>query len=52
LKSNQKHAFSGFCQKLPQAMDEVEHFFANFQILGQGWVVIPQNVKKVKNTAP
>jgi hypothetical protein len=32
-------------------MDEVEHFFvANFQILGplgyQGWVVIPQNVKK------
>ncbi len=31
-------------------------FFANFQILGplgrQGWVVIPQNVKKVKITAP
>jgi hypothetical protein len=30
-------------------------FFANFQILGplgcQGWVVIPQNVKKVKITA-
>ncbi len=36
-------------------MDEVEFFFfANFQILGplgcQGWVVIPQNVKKVKIT--
>ena len=35
-------------------MDEVEKFFfANFQILGplgcQGWVVIPQNVKKSKN---
>jgi hypothetical protein len=30
-------------------------FFANFQILGplgcQGWVVIPQNVKKFKITA-
>jgi hypothetical protein len=28
---------------------------ANFQILGlgcQGWVVIPQNVKKAKITAP
>ncbi len=37
-------------------MDEVENFFANFQILGplgcQRWVVIPQNVKKVKITAP
>jgi hypothetical protein len=37
-------------------MDEGEIFFANFQILGplgcQGWVVIPQNVKKVKITAP
>jgi hypothetical protein len=34
-------------------MDEVENFFANFQILGplgcQGWVVIPQNVKKSQN---
>jgi hypothetical protein len=40
-----------FLPKFPQAMDEVENFFfANFQILGplgcQGWVVIPQNVKK------
>jgi hypothetical protein len=38
-------------------MDEVEiFFFANYQILGplgyQGWVVIPQNVKKIKITAP
>jgi hypothetical protein len=50
----QKNAFSGFCQKFPQAMHEVEKiFFANFQILGplgrQGWVVIPQNVKKSLN---
>jgi hypothetical protein len=35
-------------------MDEVEeNFFDNFQILGplgcQGWVVIPQNVKKSQN---
>jgi hypothetical protein len=37
-------------------MHEVENFFANFQILGPlgclGWVFIPQNVKKVKITAP
>jgi hypothetical protein len=37
-------------------MHEVENFFAIFQILGplgcQRWVVIPQNVKKVKITAP
>jgi hypothetical protein len=54
LKLDPKNAFSGFCQKFPQAMDEDEIFFvANFQILGplgcQGWVVIPQNVKKSKN---
>jgi hypothetical protein len=34
----------------------MDEFFAYFQILGplgcQGWVVIPQNVKKVKITAP
>jgi hypothetical protein len=29
-----KYAFSGFYQNFPQAMDEVEIFFANFQILG------------------
>jgi hypothetical protein len=54
LKLDQKTAFSGFCQKFQQAIDEVENFiFANFQILGplgcQGWVVIPQNVKKSQN---
>ncbi len=35
---------------------KLKFFFANFQILGplecQGWMVIPQNVKKVKITAP
>jgi hypothetical protein len=31
-----KNAFSGFCQKFSQAMDEVENFFANFQILEPG----------------
>ncbi len=25
-----KNAFSGFCQKFPQAMDEVENFFCQF----------------------
>ncbi len=48
-----KMHFPVFCQKFPHAMDEVEIFFANFQILGplgcQGWVVIPQNVKKSQN---
>jgi hypothetical protein len=37
-------------------MDEVENFFCNFQTLGplgcQGWVVIPQNVKKSKSLHP
>jgi hypothetical protein len=37
-------------------MNEVEIFFASFQILGplgcQGWVVIPQNVKKSKSLHP
>jgi hypothetical protein len=52
-----KNAFSGFCQKLSQAMDEVEKkILANFKILGplgcKGWVVIPQNAKKAKITAP
>jgi hypothetical protein len=27
LKLDQKNAFSGFCQKFPQAMDEVEKFY-------------------------
>jgi hypothetical protein len=37
-------------------MDEVEIFFANFEIPGplgcQGWVFIPQNVKKCQNHCP
>jgi hypothetical protein len=37
-------------------MDEVEIFFAKFQILGplgcQGWVVMPKNMKNAKITAP
>ncbi len=45
-----------FLPKFSQVMDEVEHFLDNFQILGpsgcQGWVVIPQNVKKAKFTVP
>jgi hypothetical protein len=53
LNHTKKNAFSGFCQKFPQAMHEVEFFFANFQILEplgcQGWVVTPQNVKKSQN---
>jgi hypothetical protein len=49
------YTFSGFRQTFSQAMDEVEIFFANFQMLGsfgcQGWVT-PKNVKKAKITAP
>ena len=59
LKSYQKNAFSGFCQKFPQAMDEVKKFFLPIskslgpQGVRDGWLlVIPQNVKKVKITAP
>jgi hypothetical protein len=52
----QKNRIFWFLPKFSQAMDEVEFFFANFQILGalgyQGWVVIPQNVKKPKSLHP
>jgi hypothetical protein len=52
-----KKAFSGFCKKFSQAMDEDEFFFANFQILRplwcQGWVVIcTSKCEKAKITAP
>jgi hypothetical protein len=30
LKLDQKSAFSGFCQKFPQAMDKVEIFICQF----------------------
>ncbi len=51
----QKTRFPVFA-KFSQAMDEVENFLANFQILGplgyQRWVVMPKNVKEAKVTAP
>jgi hypothetical protein len=56
LKLDPKNAFSGFCQKFPQAMGEIENFFCQFpnpsalRVSGMGG--IPQNVKKVKITAP
>ncbi len=54
MKSYQKNAFSGFLPKISAGHAwSWKHFFANFQILGplgcQGWVVIPQNVKKSQN---
>jgi hypothetical protein len=58
LKLDQKNTFSGFCQKFPQAMDEVENFFCQFpnpwalMVSGMGGYTVPQNVKKVKITAP
>ncbi len=51
-----KNAFSVFAKNFRRPWMKLKIFFANFQILGplgsQGWVVIPQNVKKVKITAP
>jgi hypothetical protein len=45
-----------FAKNFRRPWMKLKIFFANFQILGplgcQGWVVIPQNVKKVKITAP
>ncbi len=56
MKLYPKNAFSGFCQNFLQAIDEVKILRANFQILGplgcQGWVVIPENVKKPKSLHP
>ncbi len=50
-----KHIFR-FLPKISAGHGGVKIFFANFQILGPvgclGWVVIPQNGKKVKITAP
>jgi hypothetical protein len=44
LKLDPKNAFSGFCQKFPQAMDEVKKIFLPISKLGplgcQGWVVM------------
>ncbi len=48
-----KNAFSGFPKISAGHRWSWKFFFANFQILGplgcQGWVVIPQNVKKGQN---
>ena len=51
-----KTHFPGFAKNFRRPWMKLKIFFAHFQILGplgcQGWVVIPQNVKKVKITAP
>ncbi len=51
-----KKAFPVFAKNFHSPCMKLQIFFANFPILGplgcQGWVVIPQNVKKVKITAP
>jgi hypothetical protein len=51
-----KTDFAVFAENFCRPWMKLKIFFANFQILGllgcQGWVVIPQNVKKVKITAP
>jgi hypothetical protein len=50
-----KHIFRFLPKNFRRPCMKLKIFFANFQILkplGQGWVVIPQNVKKVKITAP
>ncbi len=57
LKSYQKNAFSGiFAKNFRRPCMKLKFFFANFQIRGplgcQGWVVIPQNVKKNQITTP
>jgi hypothetical protein len=48
--------FPVFAKNFRRPLMKLKFFFANFQSLGplgcQGWVVIPQNVKKVKITAP
>jgi hypothetical protein len=45
-----------FAKHFREPWMKLKLFFANFQIFGplgcQGWVVIPQNVKKAKITAP
>ncbi len=51
-----KNAFSGFCQKFSQAMDEVENFFCQFSnpwaLRVSGMYGHPQNVKKPKSLHP
>ncbi len=56
FETRQKNAFSVFAKNFHRPWMKLKFFFANFHILGPlgclGWVVIPQNVKKVKITAP
>jgi hypothetical protein len=40
-----KNAFSGFCQKISQAMDEVEICFANFHVLALDITMISKILK-------
>jgi hypothetical protein len=51
-----KTHFPVFAKTFRKPWMKLENSFANFQILGplgcQGWVDIPQNVKKGKITAP
>jgi len=51
-----KMHFPVFAKNFRRPWMKLKNFLATFQILGplgcQGWVVIPQNVKKVKITAP
>jgi hypothetical protein len=51
-----KTRFPFFAKNFRRPWMKLKFFFANFQIFGplgcQGWVVIPQNVKKIKITAP
>jgi hypothetical protein len=51
-----KKNFPVFAKNFRRPWMKLKFFFANLQILEplgcQGWVVIPQNVKKVKITAP
>ncbi len=50
---SKKRIFPVFAKNFRRPWMKLKFFFANFQILGplgcQGWVVIPQNVKKSKN---
>jgi hypothetical protein len=56
ITPTKKTHFLVFAKKFRRPWKKLKFFFASFQILGplgcQGWVVIPQNVKKVKITTP
>ena len=56
FETRPKKHFPVFAKNFRRPWIKLKVFFANFQIIGplgcQGWVVIPQIVKKVKITAP